>query len=100
MTKIILDLNEPEFQNEFFELQKDEQLSLLNTLKKIAKQSWEQLYKDSGINWESISQKSKKGDNIYSFRFSKKYRGTARRENNFMVLVGLFTDHDSARQRL
>lgn len=37
MTKIILDLNEPEFQNEFFELQKDEQLSLLNTLKKIAK---------------------------------------------------------------
>ena len=41
MTKIILDLNEPEFQNEFFELQKDEQRALLNTFKKISNLSWD-----------------------------------------------------------
>ncbi len=97
MSKILIDLNRPKFQNEFFELQKDEQRALLNTLKKIAKLEWAELYIDKGIRWELIeSAKSNKGHNIYSFRFSQKYRGTAFREGDYLVLLGLFPDHDSA----
>lgn len=97
MNKILLDLNRPQFQNEFFELQKDEQRALLNTLKKMSKLTWDELYVDKGIRWELIeTQKSSKGHNIYSFRFSQKYRGTAYREDNCLVLIALFPDHDSA----
>ncbi len=97
MTKIIIDMNNPEFQEELFSLEKNEQRALLNTLKKILKSNWEVFYKDSGINWELITQKSKKGNPLYSFKFSQKYRGTAYREGDYMVLVGLFPDHDSAK---
>lgn len=97
MTKILLDMNEEEFQNSFFNLEKHEQRALLNTLKKITKLNWEELYQDKGIKWELItSRKTIKGQDIYSFRFSKKYRGTAFRENNYFVLLDLFVNHDGA----
>ena len=97
MTKILLDMNEEEFQNSLFNLEKQEQRALLNTLRKISKLSWEELYQDKGIRWELVtSQKTTKGRDIYSFRFSKKYRGTAYRESDYLVLLDLFVDHDGA----
>lgn len=97
MTKIILDMNQEEFQTQLFKLEKQEQRALLNTLEKIKKLSWDELYRDKGIRWELInSVKNPRIDNLYSFRFSQKYRGTAYREGNAMVLIELFTDHDSA----
>lgn len=97
MTKILLDMNQTEFQNQLFKLEKKEQRALLNTLDKIKKLTWEQLYCDKGIRWELISSnKNKLVDNLYSFRFSQKYRGTAFREGNYLVLLGLFPDHDGA----
>jgi len=97
MSKILIDLNKPKFQQEFFELQEDEQRALLNTLKKMSKLEWTELYVDKGIRWELIeSEKSNKGNNLYSFRFSQKYRGTAFRDGDYLVLLGLFPDHDSA----
>jgi len=97
MTKILLDMNYPEFQKQLFELDKIEQRSLLNTLKKIKKLEWEELYKDKGIRWELITSKTtSKGNNIYSFSFSKKYRGTAYRDGQYLVILALFVDHDSA----
>jgi len=97
MTKILLDMNYPEFQKQLFELDKLEQRSLLNTLKKVKKLEWEELYKDKGIRWELITSKTtSKGNNIYSFRFSKKYRGTAYRDAQYLVILALFVDHDSA----
>lgn len=90
-------MNEEEFQNSLFNLEKIEQRALLNTLRKIAKLNWEELYQDKGTRWELItSQKTIKGQDIYSFRFSKKYRGTAFREDNYLVLLDLFVDHDKA----
>jgi hypothetical protein len=97
MTKILLDMNEEEFQNSLFNLEKQEQRALLNALRKITKLNWKELYQDKGIRWKLItSQKTTKGRDIYSFRFSKKYRGTAYRENDYLVLLDLFVDHDSA----
>lgn len=97
MTKILLDMNQTEFQNQLFKLEKHEQRALLNTLDKVKNLTWEQLYRDKGIRWELVnSNKSKLIDNLYSFRFSQKYRGTAFRDGDYLVLLGLFPDHDSA----
>jgi hypothetical protein len=94
---IKIDLNTPEFQNDFFNLEKIEQLALIKTLKKIRKLQWVELYSDKGLKWEAIlSKTNKKGERIYTFRFSSKYRATAIRENDFMRLLTLHVDHDGA----
>ena len=96
MTKILLDMNTPQFQKRLFSLEKVEQRALLNTLSKIMKLSWEELYKDKGIRWELITSEALEGINIYSFRFSQKYRGTAYRDGDYFVLLDLFVNHDGA----
>jgi hypothetical protein len=97
MSKILLDINCPIFHEQLFNLEKLERRAFLNTLKKIRQLEWQELYKDKGIRWELIiSEKTSKESNIYSFRFSKKYRATAYRDNNYLVMLALFVDHDSA----
>jgi hypothetical protein len=97
MPSIKIDMNSPYFQQELFELEKPEQLALLRTLKKISQLSWQNLYADQGLKWETILSKStKNGERIYSFRFSQKYRATAFREGDFLRLLTLHVDHDSA----
>jgi hypothetical protein len=97
MNKILLDMNYPDFQKQLFALEKLEQSALLNTLRKIKQLTWDELYLDKGIRWELItSYKTKKGHNLYSFRFAQKYRGTAYRDDNYLVLLSLFVDHDGA----
>lgn len=97
MNEIKIDMNNPEFQKDFFNLEKDEQLALIKTLKKIKQISWPTLYSDHGLKWEVIlSKKTQSGERIYSFRFSKKYRATALRVNEYLRLLTLHVDHDSA----
>ncbi|AVP87961.1 hypothetical protein phytr_10330 [Candidatus Phycorickettsia trachydisci] len=97
MSRILLDMNYPAFQQSLFGLEKVEQRAILNTLKKISQLSWEALYIDKGIKWELItSKRTARGNNLYSFRFSKKYRGTAYRDGEYLVILNLFVDHDSA----
>ena len=89
-------MNSPEFQSDFFNLEKNEQIALVKTMKKIRQLDWAQLYVDSGLKWEAIlSKQSKEGNRIYSFRFSQKYRATALRQGDFMRLLTLHVDHDS-----
>ncbi|MGE3920558.1 MAG: hypothetical protein AB7F64_06405 [Gammaproteobacteria bacterium] len=97
MVEIKIDMNNPEFQKDFFSLEKNEQLALLKTLKKISQLTWDQLYSDQGLKWELIlSKQSKAGHRIYSFRFSQKYRALALRQEQFLRLLTLHVDHDSA----
>lgn len=97
MSDIKIDMNIPEFQNEFFNFEKTEQFALIRTLKKIRQLSWAQLYLDTGLKWETIlSKQSQTGKRLYSFRFSQKYRAVALREDQFLRLLTLHTDHDSA----
>lgn len=97
MTEIKIDMNSPIFQQSFFALEKTEQLALIKTLKKINQLSWRELYSDNGLKWETIlSKQSKSGERIYSFRFSKQYRATALRQDDFLRLLTLHVDHDSA----
>lgn len=97
MANIKIDMNNPEFQQDLFHLEKQEQLALIKALRKISRINWHVLYADKGLKWETILSKSTTtGERIYSFRFSKKYRATALRQGNFLRLLALHVDHDSA----
>lgn len=97
MASIKIDLNNPAFQSDLFGLEKNEQLALIKTLKKIHKLTWSELYSDHGLKWEAIlSKKAKSGERIYTFRFSQKYRAVALRQDEFLRLLTLHSDHDSA----
>ena len=89
-------MNESSFQKELFNLEKSEQRALLNTLRKISQLNWNELYRDKGIRWELITSSKFEKTDIYSFRFSQKYRGTAYREGDYLVLLNIFVDHDGA----
>ena len=100
MTEIKIDMNNPGFQRDFFNLEKQEQLAFIKTLKKIRQLPWEILYTDHGLKWETIlSKKTSTGERIYSFRFSQKYRATALIEGIFLRLLTLHADHDSAYEK-
>jgi len=58
---VLLDLNSPVFQRDLFALEKQEQTTLLSTLKRIRAMTWRQVYADSGLKWETIH--SRQGPN-------------------------------------
>ena len=93
----LLDLNNPDFQETFFELEKAERIASVDTLRKIRRMTWEQIYRDKGLHWEKIvSAKPPKGaDAIYSIRITKARRAIAYREGQYMRLLMVTPDHDS-----
>jgi hypothetical protein len=95
--KVRLDLNNPEFQKEWFGLQKEEFISTKKTLQKLSLMDWNQVYHDRGLKWEKIqSIKTEKGRELYTIRLSKKFRAAVYRHDVFMVFVSLHPDHNSA----
>ena len=60
---------------------------------------WEQLYRDRGLHWEAIlSRKGPSGQRIYSLRVTQRMRAVAYREGEYMRLLSIHADHDSAYQ--
>ncbi|NCO74201.1 MAG: hypothetical protein GW856_02920 [Cyanobacteria bacterium] len=97
MNKVLIDLNNPIFQKHLFNLSKSDLVAVFKTLKKISNLTWEQLYQDQGLKWEMI--KNKKGKNkesLYTLRITQKCRSIAVREGDYLRLLSLHTDHDSA----
>jgi hypothetical protein len=91
-----LDLNNPVFQRRLFNLQKDEQRNVLNTLRKLAGMTWQQVYTDRGLRWEAIlSREGPEAKKLYSFRIGKGFRALAYREGLWLRLLSLHPDHDS-----
>ncbi len=93
-----LDLNNPVFQEHLFGLQKPERNAAIDALRKIRLLSWGQLYRDKGLKWEKIvSVKPPMGvDAIYSLRITHSRRCTAYGDGDFMRLLTVASDHDSA----
>jgi hypothetical protein len=89
-----LDLNDPDFLKDWFSLEKSDQLALLKTLRKLVGFTWDQVYKDAGLNWELAREAY--GERFYSIRITQKCRALVRRNNDFVVFVSLHPDHDSA----
>lgn len=95
--KVLLDLNNPTFQDNLFGLQKPERLAALDTLKKIRQLTWAQVYRDNGLKWEKIvSVRPPAGiDAIYSLRITQGRRATALRDGLYMRMLSVAPDHDS-----
>ncbi len=93
-----LDLNNPVFQENLLSLQKAERLAALDSLSKIRRLTWAQLYRDNGLKWEKIfSVKPPAGvDAIYSLRITQSRRATAFRDGDFIRLLTIAPDHDGA----
>ncbi len=95
--EVRLDLNNPVFQEQLLSLQKNERHAALDTLNKIRKLTWNQLYRDQGIKWEKITSiKPPAGiDAVYSLRISQSRRATAHRDGDFIRLLTIAPDHDA-----
>ena len=92
-----LDLNNPEFQQQLFALEKDAQRSVLVTLAKLSKMTWEAVYRDAGLKWEAlVSRVGPHGGRLYSLRMGKGFRAVAYRQENWLRILSLHPDHDSA----
>ncbi len=92
-----IDLNNPVFQEQLFNLQKLDRHAALDTLKKIRQLTWGRLYRDNGLKWEKIvSIKPPLGiDAIYSLRITQSRRCTAYRDGDYMRFLTIAPDHDS-----
>jgi hypothetical protein len=95
--EVRLDLNNPVFQEQLLSLHKNERHAALDTLNKIRKLTWNQLYCDQGIKWEKITSiKPPAGiDAVYSLRISQSRRATAHRDGDFIRLLTIAPDHDA-----
>jgi hypothetical protein len=97
MSKILLDLNNPIFQQDLFSLPKSDAFAALKTFRKISQLTWEQLYADQGLKWELIRRKIGNGsEKLYSLRITQKCRAIAIREGNYLRFLSLHSEHDSA----
>jgi len=96
MAGVLLDLNNPVFQDDWFSLGRAEALAVLATFRKIRLFDWEQLYRDPGLRWEAIlSRSGPGGQRIYSLRITQRVRAVAYRDGQFLRLLSLHSDHDS-----
>jgi hypothetical protein len=92
-----LDLNNIQLQQDLFALPKEQQTSVLGTLGKLARMTWEQVYRDAGLKWEAlVSRTGPGGGRLYSFRISKGFRAVAYRDGEWLRILSLHPDHDSA----
>jgi hypothetical protein len=92
-----LDLNNPIFQENLLSLQKPDRHSALETLAKLLRMTWAQVYADNGLKWEKIvSVAPPPGITaIYSLRITQSRRATAYRDGDFIRLLTIAPDHDA-----
>jgi hypothetical protein len=94
-----LDLNNPVFQRQLFGLERQKQLAVLGSLRKLAQVTWtwDQVHTDPGVRWEAIiSRQGVKGGRLYSLRLGRGFRAVACRDGEWLRLLTLHPDHDSA----
>jgi hypothetical protein len=92
-----LDLNNVVFQSNLFHLEKHDRHSALETLKKLMRLTWNQVYADQGLKWEKIASVAPPPGiaAIYSLRITQSRRATAYREGDFMRFLTIAPDHDA-----
>lgn len=97
-TPVRLDLNNPVFQQNLLTLQKQERHAALDTLNKLRQLTWNQVYRDQGLKWEKIIsiKPPTRIDALYSLRITQSRRATAYRDGEFIRLLSIAADHDSA----
>ena len=70
---IRLDLNNPVFQEQWFSLEKQDRIAVLNCCSKLAALEWDAIYRDKGLRWELIQSRTGTGkEYLYSIRITHK----------------------------
>jgi len=96
-SRVKLDLNSPEFQEVFFRLELSELKQVVGSLRRLRELDWNTIYRHTGFKWEAIRHiRTPKGVTAYSLRLSEKIRAIAYRDGNFLRIISLHPDHDSA----
>lgn len=91
-----LDLNSPEFQARFFALERTTLSQVVDVLDRLRKMDWIDVYRSPGLKWERIGRTAPNGEPLYSLRITQKVRAVGFREGDYLRLVSLHPDHDSA----
>ena len=95
--RVRLDLNSPGFQDVFFRLELSELKQVVGSLKRLRELDWNTLYRHLGFKWEAIRHiRTPNGATAYSLRLSEKIRAIAYRDGDFLRIISLHPDHDSA----
>lgn len=96
-SRVRLDLNSPEFQDVFFRLEPDDLKQVVASLRRLRELDWNSLYRHTGFRWEAIAHlRAPNGAKVYSLRLSQRIRTVAFRDGDFLRLISLHPDHDSA----
>ena len=96
-SRVRLDLNSPEFQDVFLRLQPDDLKQVAVSLRRLRELDWNVLYRHTGFRWEALEHlKAPNGAKVYSLRLSQRMRAVAFRDGDFLRLISLHPDHDSA----
>ena len=99
-SRVRLDLNSPEFQDVFFRLELAQLKQVVASLRRLRELDWNSLYRHAGFQWEAIAHiRTPRGGPAYSLRLSEKVRAIAIREGDFLRIISLHPDHDSAYRR-
>jgi len=99
-SRVRLDLNGAEFQEAFFNLEAAELKQVVASLRRLRMLDWDTVYGHPGLNWEAVDHiKTPSGSKAYSIRLSRKVRAIGYRDGEFLRLLSLHPDHDSAYQR-
>ena len=95
--RVLLDLNNPVFLDDFLALEKTELVRVVKALRKIRSMDWETFVRHRGSRWEEVGHiRAPNARPAHSFRLSQKYRALAYREGDFLRVLSLHLDHDSA----
>jgi len=94
---VMLDLNNPVFQDNLSRLPKPERHSAVETLKKLRQMDWNQVYRDNGLKWDKVASIPPPAGvaAIYSLRITQSRRATAYRDGDFMRFLTVAPDHDA-----
>ena len=96
-SRVRLDLNSPAFQDGFFALEAAELKQVVAALRRLRQMEWDTIYSHPGLNWEAVDHiKTPNGSKACSIRLSRKIRAIGYRDGDYLCLVSLHPDHDSA----
>ena len=96
-SRVRLDLNNPQFQDGFFALDAAELKQVVAALRRLRQMEWNAVYSHPGLHWEAVEHlQTPNGAKACSIRLSRKIRAIGYRDGDFLRLVSLHPDHDSA----
>lgn len=95
--RVVLDLNNPAFQESWLNLDKTERDRVTNTLVKVRQLTWDQVYRDQGLKWEKIASIKPPADIdiLYSIRVTQSRRAVVFRQGSFMRFLTIAPNHDA-----